>query len=55
MMLYCCQDYSDKEPIVSLPIIAGGGQTISMSMETSLMSQSEDDNHSRSGGGWEEK
>ena len=42
-----------RSQIVSLPIIAGGEQTISMSMETSLMSQSEDDNHS--GGGWEEQ
>ena len=36
-----------------MPITAGGGQTISMSMETSLMSQSEIDNYS--GKGWEEQ
>ena len=50
---YRCHDNSDKEPIFLLPIIAGGGQTVHMSMETSLMTPTEDDNHS--GGGWEEQ
>ena len=42
--------------MVPLPIIAGGGQTVHMSMETSLMNPTEDDNHHESsGGGWEEQ
>ena len=32
--------------MVPKPIIAGGGQTIHVSMETLLMSPTEDDNHS---------
>ena len=37
---------SNEEPIVPLPITAGGGQTVYMSMESSLMSATENDNHS---------
>ena len=43
-------DNSVEKPTVATPIIAGRGQ---MGIETSLMSSTEDDNHSI--GGWEKQ
>ena len=48
---YCCHNNSDKEPIVPMAIKTGVRQTVHMSTETSLISPTEDDNHS--GGKWE--